>query len=91
MGNRKKTIPLLTTRGEQSAVAERANKIRLLIQGSKWSFDETLRAFSAIVFYSGRKRRERTIAWLEELLDDLKNPRFPPENETVDAWKGSAN
>lgn len=88
---KRRMIPLLTTRSDQIAVAERANQIRLLIKGSKWSFDETLRAFSAIVFYSGRKRRERTIAWLEELLDDLKNPHSPPENATVDVWKGSAN
>jgi hypothetical protein len=91
MGNRKKVIPLLDTRSEQTAVAARADKIRLLIKGGRWSFDETLRALSAVVFYSGRKRRERLIAWLEELLDDLKNPRVPLESETVDAWKDSTN
>lgn len=66
-----KAIPLVD-HAEQLRTADRADKIRLLIKGGHWSFEETLRALSAVVFWSGGAKRKAAIAWLEELLVDLK-------------------
>jgi len=87
MARRKLVIPQMQSKSEQLEAAGRADKIRMLIRGERWSFDETLRAFSAVVFYSGPRRRERAINWLEELLEDLKRPGSAFDE--VDAWKES--
>ncbi len=79
----------MDNRRDQLDAAARADKIRMLIRGEKWSFSETLRAFSAVVFYSGARRREYAIDWLEELLADLKKPEAVFDE--VDAWKESVN
>jgi len=82
----KRAIPLVGP-DEQMRTAERADKIRLLITTHKWTFEETLRAFSGVVFWSGGKKRKRAIAWLEELLRDLVDTMLhvPPE-ATNDVW-----
>lgn len=50
---------------------------------------ETLHVFSNIVFYSGRPRRAEVIAWLEELLVDLKNTktRLKAPDDGDELWK----
>lgn len=84
-----KAIPRMKTHRGQREASVRADKLRMLIRGERWSYDETLRAFSSVVFYSGARRRERAIGWLEELLEDLKNTTAGVSEN--DAWEGSAN
>lgn len=67
-----RAIPLIADKAEMYRHSERVRLLRQLIQYGRWSLEETLRAFSQIVFYSGRPRRARVLAWLEELLFDLK-------------------
>jgi hypothetical protein len=85
-------IPLLpkNKRAAESVRAEKHGTALLrLIRKEGMTFDETLRAYTGVLFWSKPARRKRLIAWLTEFLKDLQGAKYNPE--PADLWGEDPN
>lgn len=85
-------IPLLA-KGRDSKRFDQVNRaLRACISAEHMTFDETLRVFSNVLFYSRRHRRDRIIEWLAELLQDLRDTRAKHyAADSKDLWGEDSN